>query len=49
MPYRFYFGKTGRVWNVNKRSVGGNVENSEQPETHKTVSHPHRAHSTIKM
>merc|ERR1719232_2403954 len=22
MPYRFYFGKTGRVWNVNKRSVG---------------------------
>merc|ERR1719333_640445 len=22
MPYKFYFGKTGRVWNVTKRSVG---------------------------
>merc|ERR1719373_899519 len=21
MPYKFYFGKTGRVWNVTKRSV----------------------------
>merc|ERR1719229_132178 len=22
MPYKFYFGKTGRVWNVTKRAVG---------------------------
>merc|ERR1719228_507653 len=22
MPYKFYYGKTGRVWNVTKRAVG---------------------------
>merc|ERR1719412_1381261 len=22
MPYKYYFGKTGRVWNVTRRSVG---------------------------
>merc|ERR1719483_942556 len=21
MPYKFYFGKTGRIWNVTKRAV----------------------------
>merc|ERR1719281_1356092 len=22
MPYKYYFGKTGRVWNVTKRAIG---------------------------
>merc|ERR1719216_260263 len=22
MPYKYYFGKTGRVWNVTKRALG---------------------------
>merc|ERR1712150_98343 len=22
MPFRFYYGKTGRVWNVTKRAIG---------------------------
>jgi len=52
MPYRFYYGKTGRVWNMSKRAVGvellktvGNRKRTKKV----TVRIEHIRHSTCRV
>merc|ERR1712196_399874 len=39
MPYKFYHGKTGRVWNVTKRAVGVEVNKVHRKRIHVRVEH----------
>merc|ERR1740123_1659150 len=52
MPYRFYYGNTGRVWNVSKRAVGvellktvGNRKRTKKV----TIRIEHIRHSTCRV